>query len=60
MKKIKILFTEISIIFIILFFYLLTVFLVSDLYNTNYLKHKLIHINGKVVDSRWVLPERNK
>ena len=45
---------SIILIIIIAIFYFFTVFIATNVLNTNTLTHKLIHINSKVVGSRWV------
>jgi hypothetical protein len=59
MKNLKYLKAEISIILVIFIFYLLAAFIVLELANTDYIRNKTIHIDGKVVGSRWVFYERN-
>ena len=48
----------IAIVSIFVMFYLFTVFIINDVLITDNLRHKLIHIDSKVVGSRWVFYEQ--
>jgi hypothetical protein len=49
--------TAIILTVIILIFYLFAVFIVVNVLDTDNLRHKLIHIDSKIVGSRWVYYE---